>query len=251
MTEDYAALRSVKHLLDNSQIRQPTSPTLLEATSMTDSVLAEAVLDQKPVTIFGSKFPADLEYKQICYNINTIKIAMEVGRTVLLLNLDELYESLYDALNQYYSYLGGERFVDLGLGTHRVKCKVHKNFNLIVMARKEVVYERFPIPLINRLEKHIFSTNTLLTGEQKQIAADVEKWCDHFIQAVNSGGILPGMPRKSIQQNRFRRVHSSAFIGYTTDTVPMLLLQAAESLPCKIASDTIRAWCEDRLLQCV
>ena len=53
---------------------------------------------------------------------------MESGRTVILLKLENLYESLYDALNQYYEYMGGERFVDLGLGTQRVKCKVHKNF---------------------------------------------------------------------------------------------------------------------------
>jgi hypothetical protein len=53
---------------------------------------------------------------------------MEAGKTVLLLNLENLYESLYDALNQYYVYFGGDRYVDLGLGTHRVKCTVHKNF---------------------------------------------------------------------------------------------------------------------------
>ena len=26
---------------------------------------------------------------------------------------------------QYYVEFGGERYVDLGLGTHRVKCRVH------------------------------------------------------------------------------------------------------------------------------
>jgi hypothetical protein len=53
---------------------------------------------------------------------------METGRTVILLNLENLYESLYDALNQYYVYLGGERFVDIGLGTERMKCAVHEKF---------------------------------------------------------------------------------------------------------------------------
>ena len=37
---------------------------------------------------------------QICRNINRIKVCMETGRTVILLNLESLYESLYDALNQ-------------------------------------------------------------------------------------------------------------------------------------------------------
>jgi hypothetical protein len=53
---------------------------------------------------------------------------METGKTVVLLNLESLYESLYDALNQYYVYMGGGRYVDLGLGTHRVKCRVDDKF---------------------------------------------------------------------------------------------------------------------------
>ena len=39
-------------------------------------------------------------FVQVCRNINQIKICMETGRTVILLNLENLYESLYDLLNQ-------------------------------------------------------------------------------------------------------------------------------------------------------
>ena len=72
---------------------------------------------------------------------------METGRTVILLNLENLYESLYDLLNQvsitilytklcmsdffniqYYITFGNNRYVDLGLQTHRVKCRVHEDF---------------------------------------------------------------------------------------------------------------------------
>ena len=65
---------------------------------------------------------------QVCRNINQIKICMETGRTVILLNLENLYESLYDVLNQYYIYNGDNRYVDLGLQTHRVRCRVHDDF---------------------------------------------------------------------------------------------------------------------------
>ena len=94
---------------------------------------------KKSEILFGSSFPGDQEYSQICANINRIKICMETGVQVVLCNLDNLYESLYgkhsyfscknimtscaDALNQQYSYMGGSRYVDLGLGTHRVKCR--------------------------------------------------------------------------------------------------------------------------------
>ncbi|VTJ74161.1 Hypothetical predicted protein [Marmota monax] len=56
--------------------------------------------DQQPEIIFGSSFPRDQEYTQICRNINRVKICMETGKMVVLLNLQHLYESLYDALNQ-------------------------------------------------------------------------------------------------------------------------------------------------------
>ena len=82
----------------------------------------------EPFVLFGSSFPKDREYTQVCRNINQVKICMETGRTVILLNLENLYESLYDLLNQYYIFLGGNRYVDLGLQTHRVKCRVHSDF---------------------------------------------------------------------------------------------------------------------------
>ena len=82
----------------------------------------------EPFVLFGSSFPKDREYTQVCRNINQIKLCMETGRTVILLNLENLYESLYDLLNQYYIVLSGTRYVDLGLQTHRVKCRVHDNF---------------------------------------------------------------------------------------------------------------------------
>ena len=104
----------------SSSSEQPVDP--LPSTSSNELDDDMPVSDRRPLTIFGSKFPADLEYKQICYNINTVKTAMEMGRTVILLNLDELYESLYDALNQYYSFLGGERY--RGHRTRHTSCEM-------------------------------------------------------------------------------------------------------------------------------
>ena len=113
--------------------------------------------------IFGSSFLDDQDYSQICRNINRIKIAMELGHTVILCNLNNLYESLYDALNQNYITKADCRYVDLGLGTHRVKCKIHPNFRLILIAEDNEVHHKFPIPLINRLEKHYLGMETMLT----------------------------------------------------------------------------------------
>ncbi|KAK2553290.1 E3 ubiquitin-protein ligase rnf213-alpha [Acropora cervicornis] len=138
------------------------------------------------IVIFGSSFPNDQEYTQVCRNINRIKVCMETGRTVILLNLESLYESLYDALNQYYVYLGGQKYVDLGLGTHRVKCRVHDDFKLIVIAEKEVVYNTFPIPLINRLEKHFLVTSTSLRADQMELVEKLKTWANAFAKCTTN-----------------------------------------------------------------
>ncbi len=71
-------------------------------------------------------------YTQMCRNINQIKICMETGRTVILLNLENLYESLYDVLNQYYIYHADSRYVDLGLQTHS---RVDNNFKSVQFSK--------------------------------------------------------------------------------------------------------------------
>ncbi|XP_043383569.1 E3 ubiquitin-protein ligase RNF213 isoform X3 [Chelonia mydas] len=184
---------------------------------------------QQPEIIFGSSFPKDQEYTQICRNINRVKICMETGQMVVLLNLQNLYESLYDALNQYYVYLAGQKYVDLGLGTHRVKCRVHPKFRLIVIEEKEVVYKRFPIPLINRLEKHYLDINTVLDKRQRDIVEELMKWVNDFI-AFDTEKHLMGRQEYS---------PSDVFIGYHSDTCASVVLQVTEKLKQRCRPDEL------------
>ncbi|XP_064171480.1 E3 ubiquitin-protein ligase rnf213-alpha-like isoform X4 [Anguilla rostrata] len=175
----------------------------------------------QPEIIFGSSFPKDQEYTQICRNINRVKICMETGQTIVLLNLQNLYESLYDALNQYYVCLGGQKYVDLGLGTHRVKCRVHKDFRLIVIEEKEVVYKQFPIPLINRLEKHYLDINTVLKSDQKGLVLELEKWVGLFVTLRGQHSMVARLPKY---------LPVDVFIGYHSDTCASVVLQVTEKL---------------------
>eukprot|EP00105_Crassostrea_gigas_P007930 XP_011422347.1 PREDICTED: E3 ubiquitin-protein ligase rnf213-alpha isoform X2 [Crassostrea gigas] len=184
------------------------------------TVLQQKILTMKnAITIFGSSFPSDQEYTQVCRNINRIKVCMETGNTVVLLNLENLYESLYDALNQYYVYFGGERYVDLGLGTHRVKCRVHKTFRLIVVAEKEIVYSKFPIPLINRLEKHFLNISTMLSEVQVRLAQKLEKWAKQFIKSS-----IPTYKRIKTSEDKLGDV----FMGYHADTCASIILLVSQ-----------------------
>ncbi|KAM9311530.1 E3 ubiquitin-protein ligase RNF213 [Gastrophryne carolinensis] len=185
-------------------------------------ILQQAILkeNQQPEIIFGSSFPKDQEYSQICRNINRVKNCMETGKMVILLNLQNLYESLYDALNQYYVYLAGQKYVDLGLGTHRVKCRVHPKFRLIVIEEKEVVHKDFPIPLINRLEKHYLDMNTFLKKEHRVIVNELEMWVEDFTEGNLDHTI--GNPQTYSP--------SDVFIGYHSDTCASVVLQVTENM---------------------
>ncbi|XP_051967995.1 E3 ubiquitin-protein ligase rnf213-beta-like [Xyrauchen texanus] len=171
-----------------------------------------------PEIVFGSGFPKDQEYAQICRNVSRIKACMETGRTVILLNLLNLYESLYDALNQYYVYFSGQQYVDLGLGSHRVKCRVHRDFRLVVVEDQEKVYKRFPVPLKNRLEKHKVNRSTDLTPWQHRVLEKLKKWAQKFsrLQQSESTGANFSL--------------SDAFVGFHDDACASALLQALEKV---------------------
>ncbi len=52
------------------------------------------------------------------------------------------------------------------------------------MAEKDVVYDKFPIPLINRLEKHFLAMSTLLSEEQMEVVKELEVWAKKFASPV-------------------------------------------------------------------
>ena len=200
LTENYAAL----DILTNSQHLWPSHQNI-----------------QDIRVIFGSSFPSDQEYSAVCRNINRIKVCMESGKTIILLNLENLYESLYDALNQYYMELNNQRYVDLGLGTHRMKCRVHNEFKLIVVADTETVRERFPTPLINRLEKHFLTMSTVLSVMGVYISKQLAEWANNFSTLDKN---------QTLFQKRVNFTMGDCFIGFHDDTPPSIVFHVMKEM---------------------
>lgn len=175
--------------------------------------MLKLIKDDDTEIIFGSGFPHDQEYSQVCRTVSRVKTCMEMGRPVILLNIQSLYESLYDALNQCYVKLGGSYYVDLGLGTHRVKCRVKEQFRLIVIEEKTTVYQQFPAPLLNRLEKHCLDMRTILTDSRHQMHSDLQQWLSLLV--IESGN----------KANLF-----DIIIGYTDDMCASILLQCSQNI---------------------
>ncbi|XP_056183966.1 E3 ubiquitin-protein ligase rnf213-alpha-like isoform X3 [Falco biarmicus] len=196
--------------------------------------------------IFGSGFPQDQDYSQVCRSVSRLKICMEIGRPVILLNIHNLYESLYDALNQCFVTLGGNYYVDLGLGTHRVKSRVKDEFRLIVIEEKNVVYAQFPTPLLNRLEKHYLDMNTILNWQQQQLKQDLQTWTKLFVSMDSSKftNVLSAKPSPKEQD---------VFIGFSNDTTATVALESTQGRSCGVLEpyeESALSIAKRKLVQC-
>ncbi|XP_074672203.1 E3 ubiquitin-protein ligase rnf213-alpha-like isoform X1 [Strix aluco] len=196
--------------------------------------------------IFGSGFPQDQDYSQVCRSVSRVKICMETGRPVVLLNIHNLYESLYDALNQCFDRLGGNYYVNLGLGTHRVKSRVKDEFRLIVIEEKNIVYTQFPTPLLNRLEKHCLNMKTVLNWQQQQLKQDLETWARQFVSIDSS-------KFSNISSTKLSPTEQDVFIGFSSDTSAAIALETTQSRswgdlePCE---EPVLSLAKRKLVQC-
>mmetsp|Transcript_36167 Transcript_36167/g.55256 ORF Transcript_36167/g.55256 Transcript_36167/m.55256 type:complete len:931 (+) Transcript_36167:1550-4342(+) len=156
--------------------------------------------------IYGAPFKDDHSYTSICRCIDKVKLCLESGKKVALINCGYIYESIYDAMNQYYQTWGGGKYVNLGLGTHRPPCRVDSKSRLVIFATLEEVKKEFPIPLINRLEKHEISSSLALQDDGKKIANDLMRFSQNFVCFQN-----PPQQQKKLKA-------SDCFVGFNEDT---------------------------------
>ncbi|CAD7957715.1 unnamed protein product [Amoebophrya sp. A120] len=184
---------------------------------------------KKVEILFGSSFKNDHEYTNICRAINAVKLCLEKGVVCVLVNLGMIYESIYDALNQYYTLCGGNKYVDLGLGTNRFKCRVHADARLVIVATKEEILRDFPVPLINRLEKHEVSVKLALRTEvEKRVAFRLRNWALRFGKVVRDGTAeATATPKLVVDKTSAAEVSSSQKLlggeaGVDVDDVEML-----------------------------
>ena len=189
-----------------------------------DILFHSEILKNDAKVIFGSSFPLDQEYFGICHTINRIKVFMETGKVVVLTNLSNVYESLYELLNLFYVDILGKSWVDIGIGSQRIKCPVHPDFRLIVIADKNTVFDRFPPPLINRLEKHNLTFSTILEDDiiVKNIIT-LSKWVQNFVTIHSNDS----------NESSYKYTQDKCFIGIQNDTPSFIVYSSIRILGLK------------------
>eukprot|EP00731_Ephydatia_muelleri_P016208 Em0009g632a len=86
-------------------------------------------------------------------------------------------------------------------------------YRLILIAERATVYEKFPTPLINRLEKHFVLTKSVLTDWQHAVLEDFENWIEMFSFIMDCN-----------RNYTFKK--EDAFVGYQRDTPAAVVFQA-------------------------
>ncbi|XP_013421468.1 uncharacterized protein LOC106181580 [Lingula anatina] len=164
------------------------------------------ILDREYEVIFGSQFEEDQQEEYNYRILSRIILCMERGIILILRDLENIYGSLYDMLNQNYTNVGKKRNCRIALGPNsNPMCHVHKDFRCIVLVDQSKVDYSDP-PFLNRFEKQLLRFGDVLTSHQKNVIKDLENWvCDI--------STIQGLPFN----------HEDVFAGFYQDTLASLV----------------------------
>ncbi|ETO08602.1 hypothetical protein RFI_28787, partial [Reticulomyxa filosa] len=189
-------------------------------------LLDYGILNYDHVFLFGSCFPHDTYSNINNYNhLNKIIDCMDTGKSVVLRNLDDIYETkalwfvcfyLFISSNSFSPPLAiliiivikkkGNQYCRVALGTESRDCHVDREFKCVVVARKQEAHSaNMPIAFLSRFEKQFISyRNALPTNIDKHLQSAREVLLTCF--------------KRSNQQLQ------KLFCGYCEDTLTSALL---------------------------
>lgn len=131
-------------------------------------------LGKDVTTILGSRF-SDNQGNEYNYRIlNRIILCMEQPQVLILKDLDDIYGSLYDMLNQNYSIVQGKKHCRVALGPFsNPTCEVNDKFKCIVIIDESNIENTDP-PFLNRFEKQQYFLKDILRPKYLKIAFGLE-----------------------------------------------------------------------------
>ncbi|XP_067672826.1 uncharacterized protein [Haliotis asinina] len=144
------------------------------ALSIVEDLLRQS--ERQHVTILGSHFDEDLNDDYSYRILSKIILCMEQGVVLILKDLDSIYGSLYDMLNQNYSKVGLKKTCRVAHGAYsNPVCHVHEDFRCIVLVEENKLDLSDP-PFLNRFEKQCIRLSDILTDKEKIVAEELETW---------------------------------------------------------------------------
>ncbi|CAB4010650.1 E3 ubiquitin- ligase RNF213, partial [Paramuricea clavata] len=175
-----------------------------------------AELGKETIMIYGSRFEEDLSEEYNYRILSRIILCMERECILILRDLESIYGSLYDMLNQNYAVVGNRKNCRVALGPYsNPMCQVNDGFRCIVLIDQHKVDYSDP-PFLNRFEKQVLRFSDVLTKDQQNVITKLRHW----VQGVSTVESL---------ESHFKE--TDMFIGFHVDTLPSLALSYGHDTP--------------------
>ncbi|CAF5094879.1 unnamed protein product, partial [Rotaria magnacalcarata] len=150
--------------------------------------------DPKRTTVFRmSDFAEDINNELRNTEIlSNIKLCMETGKTILMVNTERIHGSLYDVFNQNFSIMATDDtrkiFSKVAIGPKTIDVVVHEDFQCIIHVKRNEV-KHTPAPFLSRFQKYSLSVKDFyriqlecLVENEQTIIKNVEEKVQSFIQ---------------------------------------------------------------------
>ncbi|KAL4499721.1 hypothetical protein ABPG72_017261 [Tetrahymena utriculariae] len=116
----------------------------------------------------GMNFSQEQQAQQVNDILNQIICCIEQGFIIVLLNLDYIYQSLYEVLNQSYHTYDEKYYSKISIGADNSVIEVNKNFKLILLVNEQYL-NRMDGPLLNRFEKHYLNHDDIIDAKDREL----------------------------------------------------------------------------------
>ena len=164
---------------------------------------------KETITIFGSRFEEDMSDDYNYRILSRIILCMERDCVLILRDLECIYGSLYDMLNQNYAVVGKRKNCRVALGANsNPMCYVNDGFRCIVLVDYDKVDYSDP-PFLNRFEKQLLRFSDVLNERQQEIIVELQSWVCQM---------------SSVEDLDEQFKESDMFMGFHEDTLPSLVL---------------------------
>lgn len=107
--------------------------------------------------------------------IAAIRHAAVEGHTVLMAQTDDIHDSFYDLFNQHFRRIDDPDhpkeprfYANVAIGSHNKPCRVHKDFQCVVIVSKSEPCST-PPPFLNRFEKYSISHKDFLNARLQSL----------------------------------------------------------------------------------
>ena len=199
--------REVQDLIrDNLDDKDARHLMLITGGDSALNILEQTLRGEKYVTMLGSRFENDISEEYNYRTLSEIILCMERGGILILQDLESIYGSLNDMLNQNYTIIGKKRYCRVALGPYSNSMyQVHDDFRCIVLVDEKNLNLQQP-PFLNRFEKQILRFSTILSGDLQAAIRYLETW-------IAEVSCIEGLPFSS----------KGMFLGLHGDTLPSLV----------------------------